>query len=246
MSVASIKSKATQLLADAGRAALHANYPDDFEYYSIAFELIDHEDKTIDLLVFPVLPSNLTINEQPNTNIKRTGGGVAVLFNTSFQPFSISMSGNFGRKFRFLVGQNEVLGVSFRFNFRSQGEFDSQIKTGYGTTKVLDRILKSSLRTDDNQRPFKLLFHNMAFNQSHVVEVLNSSFSQNDSQNNMIWQYSISLRAIAPSVFIRGEEQSKTSLKTLLKSSVLQNALNAALSEGLSELHDARSRLLNR
>lgn len=244
MSVAAVKSRVVDLLANVGRAALHANYPDDFEYYSVAFELIDYQDKTTDILVFPILPSSLSISEQPNTNIKRTGGGTAVLFNTSFQPFSISMSGNFGRKFRFLVGQADVLGVAFRFNFRGN-EFDSQIKSGFGTTKVLERILKSSLRTDEQQRPFKLIFHNMAFNQSHVVEVLNYGFNQNDSNSNMIWQYSIALRAIAPALFIRNEAENKSSLKQLLTASVLQSTLNVLLTEGLENLHKAKNKLLN-
>lgn len=244
MSIAAVRSRLLGTLADVGRAALHANFPDDIEYYSIAFELIDHKGSTVDILVFPILPSSLNITEQPNTNIKRTGGGTAILFNSAFQPFSIGMSGNFGRKFRFLVGQSEVTGVGFRFNFRGN-DFDSQIKSGYGTTKVLERILKNSLRTDDQQRPFKLIFHNMAFNQSHVVEVLNYGFNQNDSNSNMIWNYNISLRAVAPAVFIRGDQNAKSSLSKLLQASVLQNTLNTLLTDGLETLHTTKNKLTN-
>jgi hypothetical protein len=244
MSLTAVKDRAVSLLADVGRAAMHANYPNDFEFYSIAFELIDYKDKTTDIFVFPILPSSLSISEQPNTNVKRTGGGTAVLFNSSFQPFNVTMNGNFGRKFRFLVGQSDVLGVAFRFSFRSK-EFDTQIKTGYGATKVLERLLKDSLKTDEQQRPFKLIFHNMAFNQSHVVEVMNFGFSQNDSNSNMIWQYSISLRAIAPALFIRNESANKSSLRQLLSSSVLQNTLNVLLSSGLETFHKSKTRLLN-
>lgn len=244
MSINSVKNKIIDSLAQVGRAALHANFPDDIEYYSIALELLDHNDKIVDILVFPILPSSLAISEQPNTNIKRTGGGTAVLFNSSFQPFNISLSGNFGRKFRFLIGQAEVLGVAFRFNFRGN-EFDTQIKSGYGTTKVLERILKSSIRTDEQQRPFKMIFHNMAFNQSHVVEVLSYGFNQDDSRSNMIWNYQIQLRAIAPALFIRNEAENKTSLKQLLADSVLQGTLNTLLTEGIETLHTAKRKLLN-
>jgi len=244
MSIAAVRSRLLGTLADVGRAALHANFPDDIEYYSIAFELIDHKDSTVDILVLPILPSSLNIAEQPNTNIKRTGGGTAILFNSGFQPFNITMAGNFGRKFRFLVGQSEIIGVGFRFNFRGN-EFDSQIKSGYGTTKVLERILKNSLRTDDQQRPFKLIFHNMAFNQSHVVEAVSWGFSQNDSNSNMIWNYNISLRAVAPALFIRGEQSAKSALSRLLQASVMQNTLNTLLTDGLESLHKAKNKLTN-
>lgn len=244
MSVSSIKGKLIGALADLGRSALHSNFPDDIEYYSVAFELVDYKNATVDLLVFPILPSSLAMTEQPNINVKRTGGGSTTLFNTSFQPFNITMSGNFGRKFRFLIGQDSVLGASFRFNFRG-AEFDTQIKSGYGTTKVLERILKGAAQTDDNQRAFKLFFHNMAFNQSHVVEPISWNFQQNDSNANMIWQYSINLRATAPSLLIRGEEASRASLKKLLSASVLQNATNVLLSTGLEAFHQAKSKLLN-
>lgn len=244
MSVAAVKSRVIGALADVGRAALHANFPDDIEYYSMAFELIDHQDSTIDILVLPILPSSINMAEQPNTNIKRTGGGTAILFNSAFQPFNITLAGNFGRKFRFLVGQSEIIGVGFRFNFRGN-EFDSQIKSGYGTTKVLERILKTSLRTDDQQRPFKLIFHNMAFNQSHVVEAVSWGFNQNDSNSNMIWNYNISLRAVAPALFIRGEQSAKSALNRLLQASVLQNTLNVLLSDGLESLSKNKNKLTN-
>jgi len=244
MSLAAVRSRMLGALADVGRAALHANFPDDIEYYSIAFELIDYRDSTVDILVLPILPSSLNIAEQPNTNVKRTGGGTAILFNSAFQPFNITMSGNFGRKFRFLVGQSDVIGVGFRFNFRGN-EFDSQIKTGYGVTKVLERILKNTFRTDDQQRPFKLIFHNMAFNQSHVVEPTTWGFNQNDSNSNMIWNYNISLRAVAPALFIRGEQSSKSALSRLLQASVMQNVLNTLLTDGLEAVHTTKNKLTN-
>lgn len=244
MSIAAVRSRLSETLADVGRAALHANFPDDIEYYSIAFELIDYKDSTVDILVLPILPSSLNIAEQPNTNIKRTGGGTAILFNSAFNPFNITMAGNFGRRFRFLVGQSEIAGVAFRFNFRGN-EFDSQIKSGYGTTKVLERILKNTFRTDDQQRPFKLIFHNMAFNQSHLVEPTSWGFSQNDSNSNMIWNYNISLRAVAPAVFIRGEGSANSSLKKLLQASVLQNTLNTLLTEGLETHSKLKNKLTN-
>lgn len=244
MSIAAVKNRVIGALADVGRAALHANYPDDIEYYSMAFELIDHNDTTVDILVLPILPSSINMSEQPNLNIKRTGGGTAVLFNSAFQPFNISLAGNFGRRFRFLVGRSEIAGVGFRLNFRGN-DFDSQIKTGYGTTKVLEQILKNSTRTDDQQRPFKLIFHNMAFNQSHVVEAISWNFTQNDSNSNMIWNYNISLRAIAPALFIRGEQSAKSALSRLLKASVLQNTLNTLLNDGLESLSKNRNKLTN-
>lgn len=242
MSVQQARQRTLDVIAQGGRALLHSNFPDEFEYYSVGFELIDHNGKTIDLLILPILPSSLAIQNTPNVNIKKSGSGVAVLFNSSFQPYQISLSGNFGRRFRFIVNGANIVGAAFRFNFKGQ-EFDTQIKTGYGVTKALENMLASCQMTDDNQRPFKLIFHNMAFNKSNVVEVVSYSFSQNDSSSNMIWNYSVNLKAITPSSLITTDN--KSSLTNLLALSSLQSSLNRILQDSVQAAHDFKSGLIS-
>lgn len=237
-----VREEAKQLATNIGRAAMHSSFPNDFEYYAIAFEMVDHNDDIVDLLTLPVLPSSISQNYQHNTNIKRSHAGVNVLFSDTFQPFSISLNGTFGRRFRFLFGQDTVNGTAFQLKLKGESEFDIQIKNGYGVTKVLERILNNSVRTDPEQRPFSLYFHNLAFNTSVLVEVVNYSFTQDDRSNNMLWNYSINLRAIAPSNSIRLDN--KKHITYLIKASVLQKSVNQLYTTTLEAYKLAKTKLL--
>jgi hypothetical protein len=58
--------------------------------------------------------------------------------------------------------------------------------------------------------PYVLLFNNYALNSSYVVEVLSSSFNQS-VENNMLWFYSLEMKAVAPAEVVK-----KTTAKNLL------------------------------
>ena len=83
-----------------GRAALHALYPKDFEYYLVAFELRSYEGAVIDFFAFPIMPSSMKVNKPSAINVKKSFGGVFSTSTEDFVPFEISINGNFGRNYR--------------------------------------------------------------------------------------------------------------------------------------------------
>ncbi len=93
-------------LADAGRAAMNALYPRDFAYYLIAFEVVDSQGDTFVYMSFPVMPSNVVENAQRVVSVKKTMGGVVSTDTDTFIPVDISMSGNFGKRLKIILGKD--------------------------------------------------------------------------------------------------------------------------------------------
>lgn len=179
------------------RASLHYLYPDDFEYYTFALELVDSDDNLVDFLWFPILPSSLDFSRQHLVNIKKTASAVIDLINPTFNPFPVNFQGNFGRNFKLLIGQKVFEGVAANGEAYKTKNFSAEVKTGYGATKMLERILQSSTALDSNSRPYRLYMYCPAFNANYLVEVINSKFFQNESTN-MIWNYSVQFMVLAP------------------------------------------------
>lgn len=243
MSLESVRQEFRQVLASVGRAALHAQYPDDFEYYAVSFELVNFEGETVDMLIFPILPSSISDSTQTVTNVKKAASSVVSLYNPSFNPFNIQLSGDFGRNFKILVGQQQIQVVAVNLKSKNYGEFNAQVKTGYGVMKILQRIIELSISNDANGRPYKLFFNNQAFNSNHLVEVNNYSFQQSE-QKNMIWSYSIAMTAIAPALAVQSAEERKTSLKKLLTFDNATKAANTLAGIGLQEIQKNKQKLL--
>ena len=197
-----IVNKYIRLKADIGKSAISALYPQDFEYYLCAFELVDGKE-TVDYFVFPIQPSSIQKNEPSRTNIKSSMSGITVLKNSSVIPQEISLKGNFGRNFKIL----SMLGVAFEGVGTGIGDvgqtggglglkvpmFSASVKTGYGATKLLQSILKKSNQINTKTgKPYQLYFYNMALGESYLVTTTPSGnmFSQSEDTN-MIWQYTI-------------------------------------------------------
>lgn len=182
----------TGAITSSGRALLHATAPDDFEYYLMGFEVVNGSNIVTDRFVMPVLPENITINNQKIINIKKTAAGISSYQNNTFEPISISLNGTFGRRFRLTLG-----------NFQSTDDqstnkpFQLNVKTGYGLAKELERIYKKNGQLDGNNVPFRINFYNYAFNQSFVVEFNNLQFRQSQDKN-VMWYYSLNMTAVAP------------------------------------------------
>lgn len=194
-----------------GRAYVNSLFPNEIEFYACALELIDSNGTTIQFFSFPVMPSAINESFQNIASIKKTNSGVVVNKNDSFIPFNISISGDFGRRFRSLYGGNQgISSINGNSNFEFDGGFynsnndfpdntnlfDTDNKTGYGSSKILEYILRKSLSSDSNGKPYNLYFYNLAFNSTYNVEVQNFTFSQTKDRN-MIWSYSLSLRALS-------------------------------------------------
>lgn len=195
MNYQDLSNTVNQLASTIGKGAVHALYPDDFEYYMCTLELLDSDNNLVDCLVFPVNPDSMSETELNNSQITKTAGGITINSDFTFQPISLKISGSFGKRFKFLLGRDVVFnGHALSLNGKV---FNNQIKTGYGVTKVLKNILSLSRLPDSKGNPHKLFFHNSCFGTSYLVKYISSEYNQSLSTN-MYWTYSIALTAVAP------------------------------------------------
>ncbi len=128
-----------QTLLDSGKQAMSSKYPNDFEFYMIALELVSvGTGKTLKYFVFPVMPNSMSNQKAFNTFIQQTYGGVSVNTTSVFTPFDISLIGDFGKGLKILIGE------TLHDVFFTLDEFNSKVKTGYGCVKMLENILCKS------------------------------------------------------------------------------------------------------
>ena len=130
------KIKFDGIIDSLGKAAVNALFPNDFEYYMCAFELVDSDDNSLEYLVLPVMPSMISKSEPSVVSIKKTLAGISIITTSSFIPQDITIKGNFGRKFRILYTHKKgmisrILKVKTLKEFdMAVREFDQSIKTG--------------------------------------------------------------------------------------------------------------------
>jgi len=206
MSASLLQQRYAGLIFDLGKGVAHSLYPDDIEYYFMALELVDSSGKMVDYFAFPILPKNYSESMPEITSVKKTMGGITTLKTTTFIPTDITLSGNFGRRFRITVGGRVVEGAAITLDnlsakrsptYRDVPELSSSIKNGYGALKKLEKILKKSKSLDDKDLPYKLFFYNSALNHNYLVEHMFFNPTQS-IESNMIWDYTLQLKAIAP------------------------------------------------
>lgn len=216
MSVGKVILDNAALVKQVGKATLNTMYPKEFEVYMCALELVDETEATLKYFIFPVMPSNIEENKPEITNIKKTLAGVVSLSNPTFIPGDISLSGSFGRKFRVLLGQTVTdITSSFtttkgKMSFGSAARgvsqlFSDNVKTGYGCYKVLEDIIAESKIVDENGIR-RLYFYNLALGNNYLVKPLGLKASMSE-ENNMIWNYVLSMKTIAPLDSIRTAKQ---------------------------------------
>ena len=226
-----------------GRAGLHVLGPDNFEYYMCAFKLVDSAGKTTAMLTFPVMPNNIIETQPALASVMKTNTGVVTQFNHTFNPIDISLQGTFGRKIRLILGQKEYVGEAAGAWQMAQkffnviiginmgiGGTDILIKTGYGLTKMLMKMLKGAYELDKYGSPQVLYFSNYSLNTSYIVEPLQRSFSQS-VDNNMMWYYSLELKAVADATdnSTQWAAQFMTQVAVGLISSTLTNVIGDAM-----------------
>jgi hypothetical protein len=193
-----------------GKGIMHSKFPNDFELYMFALELVDMKtQKTINYFVFPIMPSNISIPRNFQNNIKKTQGGINFSKTTVFQPFQLKINGSFGRNFKFNLGNNyNDLIAFFDKDKENNAEFNNSFKTGYGSCKLLEKIILNSRKISETG-PFGFYAYNLAFNQKLIVEASSLEFSQ-DMSSNMIWNYSLSFDVIGDldNIYINKEQDS--------------------------------------
>ena len=190
-----------------GRSVLSSLYPLTFEFYLIAFELVDSSNRTAMYMTFPIMPDNIQENYPARLSINNTMGGTYVVTNRSFSPRNISLRGSFGRGFK--ITADSLIGTQNLYDFnvwkRSyQGSsaspiFAQGLNTGYGSIKNLQMLIEESLTLDNFGKPYKLYFYNMALNENYVVVPSPQGVVlTQDMSKNMVWSYSLNLTAISP------------------------------------------------
>ena len=238
-----INRQVTQMVQNIGRSVMNQMYPKDFEYYMIALELVDGGGDTIDYFAFPVLPSAITKSENKRINIKKAFKSTLILTSTAYTPQDISIRGNFGRGFKILIGAKEILsGLGFNSSTKAgifeltqlanrsllspTNQFSQFVKTGYGATKLLQSIIHKSDGSDTNG-PYRLYFYNFALGESYLVVVPSKALTleQNDSNMNMIWNYTLNLTTVAPLELVKNAV-SITSNMQILEANALQSTVN--------------------
>jgi hypothetical protein len=213
-----------------GIAAVHSIVPDDIEYYLCSLELFTENKERVGFISFVVMPSQIVESHTPIQTMIKTNRGISTVFTDSFSPIDISIAGSFGRKFRLILNYtdpNDVLDSNNSFsslNFGIIKGVNSGVKSGYGLTKLLEHILSRANKTEKN-KPLYLVFNNYSFNTSYVTDVINYSFNQNENYN-MIWNYSIQLRAVADNRTFFSSESKTNFLKTVSANSIATGLTN--------------------
>jgi len=222
-----------------GKEAINSLYPDEIEYYACALELVNSIGTTIDFFSFPVMPQGMQESKPVLTNIKKTHTGVVITTHTTFVPFDIQINGHFGRMFRKLSDFGGSTGNATNTpheGFREGKDkakkltpvtvrpmFSTEYKTGYGNTKILESIFNKARQADSNSNPVKLIFYNLSLNSNYMVEPMNLVLSQNRDMN-MIWQYTLSMKAVAPvDAIFDGNRSSMKELRSYAKKNMRMN-----------------------
>lgn len=226
MNANEVKNVAIEMVKNIGTSVLNTLYPNDFEYYMLSLELTYFnnfdQEKTIRYFSFPVMPNSITQSEPQLNNIKRNYGGLTVLNSPTFVPKEITIQGNFGKQMRVMLGDLIYTFTSYLFegstiaeqmnnkkmlfnkgfskdNRKSSVEKEflgGFVKSGYGSTKILQAMCEQSHMIDFG-KPRRLYLYNPAIGEGYLVKVVDFTVNQS-MQNNMIWNYTLKLKAIAP------------------------------------------------
>ena len=233
-------------LLSLGRAAAHAVFPNDFEYYMCALELVNSKGRAAEYFVFPVNPESINVSSSPLTSITKTVGGVSVMKTSTFIPEDVQMSGTFGRKLRALIGSNFVAIDQLEFSTKGgvyQKKYGGKtlrvpsinpgVKSGYGSTKILQAIVDKSTALDRFNNPYRLFFYCSALNFNRLVEVQNLTLTQDKTSSNRMWKYNLKLKTIAPLDQLKKSERANLIKMTAFDN--LQKGATQALSNFLKE-----------
>lgn len=225
-----------------GRAALSALFPNDFESYMLALELVNSSGDTVDYFSWPILPDEIRETHQEITRVSKTIGGVYTLKNSTFTPRQISFRGTFGRRFKLLLNNNQVSFAGFSLSQKNGKfsitppnllgskvpEFSSFAKTGYGCIKVLESMKEKSKAVDENGKSYALYFYNPILGNNYQVEINTFVHSQDKDQNNMLPAYSMQMTAVAPldTLFARKRGRFESAVVNLSVSMLQKKANN--------------------
>lgn len=237
MSKQDLQNRISSITQDVGKAGLHALFPNDFEYYAITLELTDSKGNTVDYLTFPVNPESIDYNETSFVNIKKSLGGISALDTDTFIPKKYTISGTFGRKLRLLISNAET---ATNTNSTSKGVYEklqqglqvrtsllsAKLKTGYGSLKLLESLLKKSSGLDQYNQPMRLFLYNPTLNHNFLVKNESLAIHQDRDTSNMLHKYTINLTAITPIDRLKFNQNTPSSLLKVTSMAALNKSVN--------------------
>lgn len=246
MSIEGVVLKHALSLVSIGKMGLNIAHPREFELYMCALELVDEDMNTLQYFVFPTMPTNMDESQTFASNVKRTLGGVTVLSTPTFTSKDVVLAGTFGRKFRVLLGESyEEVIASFKTETGKvtgkslwrgvKNIFDKRVKTGYGCIKILEEIVEEVNKIDpETKKARRLILHNPAIGNSYIVKPV--SLKQSMSQEtNMLWSYSLNLKAVADLRDIYNKEELQQQRFRLVATGYIQRKIDTAVN-GITRL----------
>jgi len=241
MSLEFVKKQFVSKLDVLGKVGLNGLYPNDFELYVFALELVNSKGDTEEYFIFPINPTSFNESRSANTSIVKTMGGVVTIDSDTFDPVDIIMSGSFGRKLKFLIGEELIDFGALSYSTKSgvfenvkdtfkKGVFNSKIKSGYGCTKLLEAISQKSTGLDQYNKPYSLYLYNLALGNSYLIKITNLTFKQ-DMNSNGVWNYAMQIKGLGTMDSIEGNRSQKSLSASLATTKVISDATNTALSK---------------
>jgi len=226
-------NKFNRLSSNIARSTLASLYPNDFEVYLMALELVDSDGNTVDSISFPVMPNHIQKTEHTRVNVKKAANSLVVISSNSKAPSEIIIRGDFGRGFKLMLHpqKDSVEGYAFRGLSFNTPEYEVGVKTGFGAFKLMQSIISRCTELDSKGNPYRLILYNMALGEIYIVVPTPTGIMLSQTQDrNMIWNYSITF-TILGNVYDLGSQKRRDSSSQLLGSSTMQNAANIVGSE---------------
>lgn len=227
---------ALEVGVSAARGMQNAIYPNEFEYYALTLELVNSVGATVEFLTFPVMPESMAYDDMKVANIQKTLGGISSIDNDSYTPKTVDINGTFGKRFKLLLkpsekvtGFEQVDTSNFVRSFDAgqvaikKPVFDERLKSGFGATKLLEKIISMSSLLDEYGEPYRLYLYNPVLGHNFVVKCTRFQLNMDRSTNTM-WRYTVQLTVIAPLDAVVEADVIKNSLQRNLKIDLMQKA----------------------
>ena len=91
-------------------------------------------------------------------------------------------------------------------------------------------MVEASTKLDDQGNPCILIFNNYALNTHYVVEVMQDSYSQS-IENNMLWYYSLEMKAVAPASAVKSQKEQNAKFLTTVASGAIAKGIGNILKD---------------
>jgi len=185
--------------AQLGQYVMHKALPDQFELYAMSLQVVDAQDLPVSTFIFPVLPESYRETDPSSSSSRRTLGGIHTSEMKGFMPKKISMTGTFGRSFKFNTGglmANTGFGnLKYLEEIKNLSHGNEPRDTATKVKNAVKNLVKKTLGFKTTGETFKTYFFNWARNVHYVVEDLEIQYHANN-QKSALWFYDLTMTAV--------------------------------------------------